>query len=103
MKFQVNRRPLLPAGVCKGQTGERGGGLLRDDPRAHQVSDRLPVVVLTRHMTDDDSLSPHRAICDAVRHCPPRAPAADVYQDHLLLSGNSSPSQIGQKTPSHVC
>lgn len=32
-------------------------------------------------------LSSHRAISEAVRHCQPRAPVANIYQDCLLLSG----------------
>lgn len=32
-------------------------------------------------------LSPYRAISDAVKPCKPRVPAADAYQDYLLLSG----------------
>lgn len=35
------------------------------------------------------SWSPCRAIAGAVRACKPRVPAADVYQDYLLLAGGS--------------
>uniref|UniRef100_UPI0037E924B4 methionine synthase n=1 Tax=Semicossyphus pulcher TaxID=241346 RepID=UPI0037E924B4 len=38
-----------------------------------------------------------RAISEAVRHCRPRAPAADIYQDYLLLSG-LEPFRIGPYT-----
>ncbi|GLD64257.1 methionine synthase isoform X1, partial [Lates japonicus] len=38
-----------------------------------------------------------RAISEAVRHCQPRAPAADIYQDYLLLSG-LEPFRIGPYT-----
>uniref|UniRef100_A0A669B5Q4 Methionine synthase n=1 Tax=Oreochromis niloticus TaxID=8128 RepID=A0A669B5Q4_ORENI len=38
-----------------------------------------------------------RAISEAVRHCVPRAPAADIYQDYLLLSG-LEPFTVGPHT-----
>uniref|UniRef100_A0A3B4UYX1 Methionine synthase n=1 Tax=Seriola dumerili TaxID=41447 RepID=A0A3B4UYX1_SERDU len=38
-----------------------------------------------------------RAIHEAVRNCQPRAPAADIYQDYLLLSG-LEPFRIGPYT-----
>uniref|UniRef100_A0A3Q4IA40 Methionine synthase n=1 Tax=Neolamprologus brichardi TaxID=32507 RepID=A0A3Q4IA40_NEOBR len=38
-----------------------------------------------------------RAIAEAVRHCVPRAPAADIYQDYLLLSG-LEPFTVGPHT-----
>uniref|UniRef100_A0A4W6FIV2 Methionine synthase n=1 Tax=Lates calcarifer TaxID=8187 RepID=A0A4W6FIV2_LATCA len=38
-----------------------------------------------------------RAISEAVRDCQPRAPAADIYQDYLLLSG-LEPFRIGPYT-----
>ncbi|KAF3691467.1 Methionine synthase [Channa argus] len=38
-----------------------------------------------------------RAIADAVRHCKPRVPAADVYQEYMLLSG-LEPFRIGPYT-----
>ncbi|XP_020493877.2 methionine synthase [Labrus bergylta] len=38
-----------------------------------------------------------RSICEAVRHCRPRAPPADIYQDYLLLSG-LEPFRIGPYT-----
>ncbi|XP_026171111.1 methionine synthase isoform X2 [Mastacembelus armatus] len=38
-----------------------------------------------------------RAISDAVRECQPRVPAADIYQDYLLLSG-LEPFRIGPYT-----
>ncbi|XP_056222461.1 methionine synthase [Seriola aureovittata] len=38
-----------------------------------------------------------RAIHEAVRNCKPRAPAADIYQDYLLLSG-LEPFRIGPYT-----
>ncbi|CAK6966772.1 methionine synthase [Scomber scombrus] len=37
------------------------------------------------------------AICEAVKHCQPRVPAADIYQDYLLLSG-LEPFRIGPYT-----
>ncbi|XP_034050059.1 methionine synthase isoform X2 [Thalassophryne amazonica] len=38
-----------------------------------------------------------RAICEAVKQCKPRTPAADIYQDYLLLSG-LVPFRIGPYT-----
>ncbi|XP_069373353.1 methionine synthase isoform X1 [Paralichthys olivaceus] len=38
-----------------------------------------------------------RAISEAVRHCKPRTPAADIHQDNLLLSG-LEPFRIGPYT-----
>ncbi|KAK2815460.1 hypothetical protein Q5P01_025927 [Channa striata] len=38
-----------------------------------------------------------RAISEAVRHCQPRAPAANIYQDYMLLSG-LEPFRIGPYT-----
>ncbi|KAM7371312.1 hypothetical protein PAMP_010793 [Pampus punctatissimus] len=38
-----------------------------------------------------------RAISEAVKHCQPRAPAADIYHDYLLLSG-LEPFRIGPYT-----
>ncbi|XP_067431794.1 methionine synthase isoform X1 [Thunnus thynnus] len=38
-----------------------------------------------------------RAISEAVKHCQPRAPAADIYKDYLLLSG-LEPFRIGPYT-----
>ncbi|XP_033963063.1 methionine synthase [Pseudochaenichthys georgianus] len=38
-----------------------------------------------------------RAISEAVKQCPPRVPAADLYQDHMLLSG-LEPFRIGPYT-----
>ncbi|XP_070783248.1 methionine synthase [Enoplosus armatus] len=38
-----------------------------------------------------------RAISEAVKHCQPRVPAADIHQDHLLLSG-LEPFRIGPYT-----
>ncbi|KAK5851364.1 hypothetical protein PBY51_002166 [Eleginops maclovinus] len=38
-----------------------------------------------------------RAISEAVKHCPPRVPAADIYQDYMLLSG-LEPFRIGPYT-----
>uniref|UniRef100_UPI003AAE88BE methionine synthase n=1 Tax=Centroberyx gerrardi TaxID=166262 RepID=UPI003AAE88BE len=38
-----------------------------------------------------------RAISEAVKHCKPRAPTADIYQDYMLLSG-LEPFRIGPYT-----
>ncbi|KAM6898711.1 methionine synthase isoform 2-T2 [Lycodopsis pacificus] len=38
-----------------------------------------------------------RAISEAVKHCQPRVPAADIYQDYMLLSG-LEPFRIGPYT-----
>uniref|UniRef100_A0A3Q3JA11 Methionine synthase n=1 Tax=Monopterus albus TaxID=43700 RepID=A0A3Q3JA11_MONAL len=38
-----------------------------------------------------------RAICEAVKHCQPRAPANDIYQDYLMISG-LEPFRIGPYT-----
>ncbi|XP_059180414.1 methionine synthase [Centropristis striata] len=38
-----------------------------------------------------------RAISEAVKHCKPRVPAADIYQDYMLLSG-LEPFRIGPFT-----
>uniref|UniRef100_A0A8D0ACP6 Methionine synthase n=1 Tax=Sander lucioperca TaxID=283035 RepID=A0A8D0ACP6_SANLU len=39
----------------------------------------------------------YRAISEAVKHCQPRVPAADIYQDYMLLSG-LEPFRIGPYT-----